>query len=152
MTDWTDPTSMVSNHFSVKECTLLPSWGVMHQTSAAEQANIARTAQVMDQVRELLGRPMNIHCWIRPTQANCPGSSHDGDNYTVAAGSTAPHSAHIIGLAVDFDCGEDCDTTRQTLMPVLESMGLRMENRPQSNWVHLDIAEVPPGGHRFFIP
>jgi hypothetical protein len=152
MTDWNDPTSMVSQHFSVRECTLLPSWGVLHQTSEEEQANLARTAQIMDQVRDLLGKPMRVHCWIRPTAANCPGSEHDGGNYNVAAGSTATHSAHISGLAVDFDIGEDCDTTRATLMPHLESLGLRMEDRPHSDWVHLDIAEVPAGGHRFFIP
>lgn len=150
--DWTNPSDKISNHFTVKEACLLPSWGVLHVPSDDEQANILAMAAIMDQVRDFVGKPINVHCWIRPTSANCPGSQHDGGNYNVAAGSTALHSAHIIGKAVDWDCGVVCDDTRNQIMAQLEPWGVRMENRPGSGWVHLDDQPVAPGGHRFFLP
>lgn len=150
--DWTNPSDKISNHFTVREALLLPSWGVLHVPSDDEKANILEMAAIMDIVRDRLGKPMKVHCWIRPTAANCPGSSHDGENYNLAAGSTAPKSAHIIGKAVDWDNGDDCDDVRSTLEPMLEELELRMEDRPQSNWVHLDCQALAPGGHRFFKP
>lgn len=149
MTDWTDPTSKVSNHFTVRECTWLPSWGCCHQPSDAEKAALTRMAQKMDQIRDLVGKPINIHVWIRPQHANCPGNDNDGGDYNALVGGAA-HSAHVPGLAVDWDCGEDCDTTRATLLPHLETLGIRMENKPAGRWVHTDV--MPPNPHRFFIP
>ena len=148
---WTSPTHKISNHFTVKDACLLPSWGVMHHPSLIEEANILAMAASMEKVRAIVGKPINVHCWIRPTLANCPGPHYMG-NYNLAAGSTAPHSAHILGNAVDWDCGDDCDSTRAFLLPHIEALGLRMENRPGSTWIHLDCVPVPPGGHRFFLP
>jgi len=146
--DWTDPKAMVSKHFSVHECTWLPSWGIHHIPSDDEKANLIRQAQKMDQIRDFVGKPVNIHCWIRPGSVNCPGSQYHGQDYNAHVGG-ASHSAHKLGLATDWDCGEDCDTTRQTLLPELDNLDIRMENH-QGPWVHNDV--MPPNPNRYFIP
>ena len=152
MTTTIDLESKISKHFTWKEALLLPSWGVYHNPTQEEVNNIIKMAKKMDAVRDLIGKPIKIHCWIRPVVANCPGSPHHGENYNAAAGSTATRSAHIMGKAVDWSCGDNCDDVRDILEPNLEMWGLRMERKPGSNWVHLDCADVPPGGHRYFIP
>lgn len=152
MVNWSNPSDKISKYFTVKEACWLPSWGIMHVPSEAEKANIMKMAAIMDVIREKVGKPISVHCWIRPTSVNCPGSAHHGGNYNLAIGSTALHSAHIIGKAVDWDCGTNCDDVRTLLAPQLEAMGLRMEKMPGGNWVHNDCADVPPGGVRYFIP
>lgn len=149
--DWTDPTAKISNHFTVREATWLPSWGCCHIPNDEEQANILKMASKMDQVRDLLGKPINVHVWIRPGAANCPGSLHDGEDYNAAIGGAA-HSAHKVGSAVDWDCGENCDVTRATLETELDRFCLCMERKPGGNWVHLD--DFPPRGAtgRYFVP
>jgi hypothetical protein len=168
MTDWNDPKSMVSQHFSVHECTYLPSWGCHHAPSDEEKANLTRMAAKADEIRGKLGRPMTIHVWIRPQHLNCPDfdpstvtvendpdgkkqAALDALDYNAYVGG-AGHSAHVLGLAIDYDAGEDCDTTRDTMEPELAPMGLRMERKPGSKWVHNDVMPVPPGGHAYFIP
>lgn len=150
MIDWTNPDDKISRRFTVREALLLPSWGVLHVPSEEEKANILKMAAIMDIVRDRLGKPIKVHCWIRPTSANCPGSPHDGGNYNLAAGSKALRSAHIIGKAVDFDIGDNCDNVRAVLAPMLEELGLRQEDAPGTNWVHLDCQEPLPGGRRNF--
>lgn len=148
-TNWNDPTSLVSQHFTVHECTYLPSWNVCHLPTPGERFNLTKMAQVLDKVRDIIGKPIKIHVWIRPSQARCPINPHDGEDYNALVGG-ATHSAHILGLAVDFDCGENCDDTRATLEPLLAQLGVRMEKKPGSNWVHLDL--MPPNPNRYFIP
>jgi len=148
-TNWNDPTSLVSQHFTVRECTYLPSWGVCHLPTAIEKSNLTRMALVLDKVRDIVGKPIKIHVWIRPDVAHCPINPHDGEDYNKLIGG-APHSAHVHGLAVDFDCGEDCDKTRATLEPLLAQLGVRMEKKVGSNWIHLDL--LPPNPNRYFIP
>jgi uncharacterized protein YcbK (DUF882 family) len=130
---------MVTEHFSVKECCWLPTWEILHDATPEEQANLIMTCELLEKVHALFG-PVHVHCMIRP------------DEYNEVVGG-APDSAHIKGLAVDFDVeGVKCDIIRRALMQKIEPWNCRMENRPGSDWVHLDLAPVPPGGHRFFIP
>lgn len=150
--DWNNPKAPVSKYFTVGELTFLPSWQCYHTPSDEEKANLTKLALKMDQVREILGKPIKVHVAIRPTSVNCPSSPHHGQNYNKAIGSVALHSAHISGLAMDFDAGENCDTTRVTLEPLLEQLGMRCEKAPGTNWVHLDLAPVPTGGNRYFKP
>jgi hypothetical protein len=136
--NWKEPSGKVSKYFTVKECCWLPSWGKLHSPTEAEAANMQAMALKMDLVREILGKPINVHVWIRPPE------------YNKLIGG-APKSAHITGRAVDFDCGEDCDITRTKLLPHLEKLGLRMEDLPGSRWVHLGNDWVP-GNKHFFKP
>ena len=150
--DWTDPTAKISANFTVREACYLPSWQIMHTPSAAEQARILVAAQYMEAVRAFLERPINVHVWIRPVSVNCPGSPYHGRNYNALVGG-APQSAHITGDAVDWNpYSMGCEEARYLLLPKLAEMGLRMENRAGSNWVHLDNRTPPPKGNRFFLP
>jgi hypothetical protein len=163
--DWSDPSAMVSQHFSVKECTYLPSWNCYHSPSDEEKVNIINMAQKMDKVRDVLGKPINVHVWIRPAVLNCPSFDPstvvtDTDkkkealanlDYNVYVGG-ASHSAHVLGKAVDYDCGENCDITRLTLESQLEILGLRMERGPGDSWIHNDDQPVSPGGNHYFWP
>ncbi len=150
--NWLDMKSKVSKYFTVGDATLLPSWGLYHQPSEEEKAQIYTMAQQMDWARELFNAPIKIHVWIRPGSVNCPGSPHHGQDYNAFIKGAA-HSAHKLGRAVDWDAvGVNCDSARAKLAPELEGRGLRMEDMPGGNWVHLDNMTPPAGGKRFFKP
>lgn len=136
---WNDPSCKISKYFTVKEACWLPSWSKLYSPSDEEKANILKMAIVMDEIRNLIGLPINTHCWIRPT------------SYNAAIGGAA-HSMHLSGLAVDFDCGENCDITRTKLIPLMKTLGIRIEDKPGSNWVHVDIKPVTSETQRFFKP
>ena len=91
----------------------------------------------MDKIREYLGKPIKVHVTFRPLE------------YNRQIGG-ALKSAHTLGLAMDFDCGEDCNKTRKKLLPKLEEFNIRMEdiNGP---WVHVGC-DYSPGKTRYFKP
>jgi hypothetical protein len=149
--DWTDPKSQVTTNFTVHELTYLPSWQIWHLPNEIEQANLIRLATKMEEIRDYIERPINVHVTIRPVVVNSPGSGYNGRNYNALVGG-APHSAHILGLAMDFNpYSMMCDECRVILQYKLEEFDIRMENR-DGNWVHLDLIEPLPGGKRFFKP
>jgi uncharacterized protein YcbK (DUF882 family) len=139
--DWTNPLIKVSQHFSVQEALWLPSWNRMANEddglNDAVKANLITLMNAMDQVRDFLDKPIKVHVAYRPSAYN-----------KQIGGAT--HSAHVLGLAMDFDAGEDCDDTRAALLPMLETWGMRMEKKDGSNWIHLDL--MPPNPNRYFIP
>ena len=137
--NWINPLEKISKHFTVKEACWLPSWSQLYCPTPEEQSNILQTAGVMDQIRDIIDSPINIHCWIRPAA------------YNQLVGG-APHSMHIYGLAVDWDCGENCDTTRTRLIPLMKTLNIRMENSPGGPWVHIDIKPVRSETERYFKP
>lgn len=149
--NWSDLNAKVSKYFTVHECTFLPSWGIHHTPTDSEKEELVKLAKVMDDVREFLDRPVNVHVWIRPAEVNCPESPHHGQDYNALVGG-APRSAHKLGRGVDFDCGESCDVTRQKLLVVLARFNLCMEKNPGGPWVHLDNYPPRGVGGRYFQP
>ncbi len=161
--NWFNPAEKISKYFTVREALWLPSWSAIHQPSEAEKAEILKTAQVMDKVREFIGKPITVHCWLRPGKLVCPAfdpktvkpdtpakvAALAALDYNAYVGG-ATSSSHKTGKAVDWDCGEDCDETRKKLLPKLAELGLRMEDLPGSSWVHNDTS--PPNPNRFFKP
>lgn len=138
MIDWTDPSCAVSAHFTVHECTWLPTDQTHYVPNEDEQADLIRTCALMEKVRDLFQQPVNVHVMIRPAA------------YNKKIGG-APNSAHIFGLACDFDvAGENCDDVREKLAPLLSDWNCRMERAPGTNWVHLDLHA--PNPNRYFIP
>lgn len=137
--DWSDPKCKLSPNFLVSEACFLPSWDRMHVPTLEEQSNILRTIVLMEKVREILDqRPIKVHCLIRP------------EKYNIEIGG-ARESAHIRGLACDFSvAGLTCDRVRERLLPHLVRLNCRMEDRPKSDWVHVDLAPVKIS--RFFKP
>lgn len=141
----------VSTYFKWAECLWLPSWGAYHYPSEQEQLNIMLHAEHMDTVRNILGLPIKIHCWLRPVLNNS-NSSFDGQDYNEFVHG-AKNSRHKVGLACDFDVeGKTCDEVREILEPKLPDLGMRMEKNPGSLWVHLDTGAPPPGGSWYFLP
>lgn len=131
--------------FKWREALWLPQWN----RAANEEdglndeilENIKVTAAWMDEIRKHFGKPIKIHCWLRPEKYNA----------LVGGGKT---SQHLLGKAVDFHVvGMSCDDVRKALIDagMLDSMKLRMEDLPGSNWVHLDDRAPGPSG-RFFKP
>lgn len=145
---WSNPNNKISKYFTVKELTYLPKWGIYHIPSKQEKENLTKLALVMDIIRDELGLPVNVHVSIRPTSVNCIDPKWKGQNYNKAVGSIATKSAHIIGLGMDFDCGENCDKTREKILPLLEKLNIRMEKKPGAIWVHVDL--MPPNPNRYF--
>lgn len=151
MIDWKDPQAKITEHFTVKDALWLPSWQVFHTPSELETIRICNTAEYLEKVRVFLDRPIYVHCWIRPVVVRTSGP-YSGRNYN-AAQSGAFNSAHITGDAVDWHAhSTTCDEIRYLLEPKLKDFGIRMEDRPGSNWVHIDTRQVLPGGRAFFKP
>lgn len=90
--------------------------------------NAAKTARVLQTAREKIGKPFNIHCWVRQIPHN------------KRAGSTAKQSVHINGCAVDFDVtGMTPAQVRSKLLTL--DLPLRIEaNTP--TWVHVDTGNA----------
>lgn len=151
--DWSNPACKISDHFTVKDVCYLPSWEIMHIPSDEEKANALALVQKLELIRSEIDKPIYIHCWIRPKVVNCPSSSrYHGKNYNAAVGG-APGSAHIEGKAADFHAASwTCDDLREFLLPYLNQYQIRMENKPESGWVHVDIREPLPRQSRFFRP
>jgi hypothetical protein len=148
--DWLDPKEHISKWFTVKEALWLPSFECLHIPSEQEKQDILIQAGRMDLIRDYIGKPINVHVWIRPIVTNCPGNPNDQKNYNALVGG-AENSMHIYGKATDWDCGEDCDITRFNLRPVLEQFNIRMEFGT-TTWIHTDCKEVAPYMKRYFIP
>ena len=87
--------------------------------------NVFETAKTLQAARAKIGRPFNIHCWVRQIPHN------------KRAGSTARRSPHIHGRAVDFDVtGLTPAQTRQKLLAL--KLPIRIEANTKT-WVHIDI-------------
>ena len=139
----------ISKHFSFHEALWCPQWNREADESDDNSLsfedvtkNLVLLFERMDKIREFFDKPINVHCCYRPK------------DYNKLVGG-ASHSSHCLGEAIDFDVqGMTCDEVRQAILDnkLLESLGMRMENKPHSLWVHLDIHPVPPNGHRFFLP
>lgn len=94
----------------------------------------------MERVRDLLGaRPLSIISGYRPSQYNA-----------FVKGSA--NSAHQEGKGCDFSHPlMKADQVREVLLPYLDTLKIRMEDLPESSWIHIDIKDPGPSG-RFFKP
>lgn len=128
-----------SKYFRWCEALWLPQWGIHCYPTDRQYLNILKTVTRFDLVREYLDQPMFVTSWVRPKKYN-----------DLIGGAFI--SAHIEGLAIDFQCHKiKPDRIREVLEPVLDDFNLRMEKLPGSNWVHIDGREPGPGG-RYFEP
>lgn len=142
------PTDKISTHFTYKEALWLPQWGRMAEAKDGLTPAVLATLShflktCMDPVRELFGKPINVHCCYRP----------EAYNILVKGAARSSHKALVSGVAaMDFDvAGIPCPVAKLLLVPHLARLGVRMEdNGAEASWIHLDNAPVPPGGHRFF--
>jgi hypothetical protein len=136
--DWTDPTCMVSEHFSVHECLWLPSWNRLATEDDGLndeiKTNLVTLCNKMEIVRAYLNCPIITHCMYRPPQ------------YSVLVGGFADdiHTGNG-GAAIDFDCEpiKSCDEVKALLLSCLEQWNLRLENNGNgASWCHIDTHQV----------
>ena len=149
--NWADADEKISEHFTVKEALYLNEWKRLATEAdgltTAVKFSICRTADKMDEIRELLNRPLFVKSWYRPKE------------YNKLIGG-AKESSHMEGLACDFwadvngdgdKTGEDCDAIKEILKNWLLKLDIRMEdNGPRKRWVHVDLKY--PKGARYFKP
>lgn len=135
----------LSKYFTTHEGIYLPTWNREATTADGLDdvvlANLTALFVKMDTIREHFSMPVIVHCAFRPEAYN-----------TLVGG--APDSAHKYGKAVDFHISPNtCDAVRSSILNnnLLETLDLRMENRPGSGWVHLGN-DWEPGKSRFFLP
>lgn len=144
-----DPEAFVSTHFRWREVLWLPGY----QRLATEEDGLTQAildgatahAKLMDKIRDFFSLPVNTHCWFRSVA------------YNEKVGG-AIHSAHLEGIATDFDIdGLTCQTVINAILKndLLNQYGLRMENNGfpgglAPTWVHLDSRA--PTNSRYFLP
>lgn len=137
----------ISRYFTWREALLLPKWGrLANQSDGLNlkiEAHLVDLFTRMDKVREYFQLPVNVHCAYRPVE------------YNKEIGG-AIHSAHIDGMAVDFDVkGLECREAVSLILrdDMLEDWDMRMEdNGDHAPWIHLDIRAPSDAYSRYFKP
>lgn len=143
--DWTNDKTKISRYFTVKEAIYLPTWArIANETELTDivKANLITIFTKLDEIREVFGAPINIHCALRPPAYN---KQING----------AVNSSHISGKAIDFHIeGYNCDEARAKILSLglLATLKLRMEDLPGSSWIHIDTRNPSEEARRFFKP
>ncbi|WP_423379547.1 D-Ala-D-Ala carboxypeptidase family metallohydrolase [Burkholderia sp. LMG 32019] len=119
-------------HFTLEELTASDAArrrGIDNTPSAAVTANLRRTAETLERVRDVLGgRPVIITSGYRAAALN-------------HAVGGVPSSAHLSGLAADFVCpkfGMPLDICRAIAASTIEFDQLIQEG----TWVHIGLAPI----------
>ena len=132
-------TDMLSPHFTLAEFTdsqTAARKGLNNVPAAGsqERKNLTRTAEVMEQVRTILGdKPILVSSGYRSPQVN-------------AAVGGSKSSAHMSGLAVDFSCpgfGSPKQICRK-LEPHMKTLGIDQLIHEYDSWVHLGLSASAP--------
>lgn len=133
-----------SPYFKWREAIYVNNWDVYVYPNKIQYSNISKLVKRLDAIRKMLDAPFIVTSWLRPTLYN-----QWAKPYGV---SGSQFSCHMDGSAIDFQVkGMTADKAREIIVPHLEFNGLRMENLPGSNWVHIDT-KTPGAGGRFFKP
>lgn len=128
-----------SKYFRWREILWCPKWSIHVYPTPEQHGNLIHLAQKMDEIRDLFKKPIQVSSGLRPSVYN-----------ELIGGSKA--SQHCLGKACDFSIFTmSIDEIHAVLEPRLEPLGIRME-KGTSTWVHIDIANVMPGGSRYFLP
>lgn len=117
-----------SKYFKWKEALWLPQMNAYAVPSRLQQDYIVKQAKALDGVREYFGRPIQVHCWLRPTK------------YNELVGG-APQSRHLLGDATDFTVlGMEHEEVKKILMGNPDIYIGRGEI-DTTNWIHLDTRD-----------
>lgn len=141
MLDWTKPQDQVTEHFTVSDALMLHSWNrLATEADGASFDQLQNLCNKLEEVRSLLGCPMNVHCMFR------------SQDYNASQNIKPLADVHSMSLACDFDCNAtmSIDDVKNLLLPQLESLGIRLE-KGTASWVHVDLRIPGPSG-RYFTP
>ncbi len=144
-----------SKYFHWREALFLPSIKEYHQPSDEEIQNIRELCTRLDKVRELVGKPILVHCWIRPRSVVCDNPEYKGFDYNKHVDG-AKNSAHVTGEAVDFHVnGLTVDQFQNILKPKCAEFKLAAEQNGKvvkRNWCHVQSRKLSDGSYRFYLP
>lgn len=132
----------ITRNFQWSEVLYLRQWDFYVYPDITQVKNLKRTINKLQMIRDMFGKPIRITSGLRPRV------------YNMAIGG-AKNSWHIYGKAVDFvikgyEGPDGCNTVREILQTKLEELDIRMENKKNAPWVHIDIGDVI--GERYFKP
>lgn len=129
----------ISAHFLWQDVTRSPTadaQGIDNTLPLELAPNAEAIAAVMEQIRALLGStPLKVNSWYR-----CPALN------TAIGGS--PHSAHMRGLAVDWEplgglTNDKAFELVATSAIVFDQL-IHERTRSGADWIHVALAEHPP--------
>jgi zinc D-Ala-D-Ala carboxypeptidase len=127
----------LTEHFTLEEFIVSETaarQGINNTPQGEHRDNVERTAQVMEQVRSILGhKPILISSGYRSPQVN-------------AAVGGSSSSAHMSGLAIDFTCpgfGSPVEICH-ALTPHMAALGIDQLIHEFGAWVHLGLSNGPP--------
>ena len=90
--DWTNAAAQVTEHFTVGDCLTLHSWNrLANETDGVTddiKSSITTLCQKMEEIRTVLGCPMNAHCIYR------------SPDYNAQVVGAIPHDVHSMGMAI----------------------------------------------------
>lgn len=142
-----------SKYFTWAEALYLPKIDDYHIPNEEEIKNICALAAKLNAIREFIGTPFKINCWIRPTFSNT--SKNHGIDYNKLVGG-ANGSTHIYGKAVDgYFVNTNIDDIITKLTPQLPIFHLSMEqngSKYKRMWIHLEDNVKSDGKYRIFLP
>lgn len=138
-----DLSEKITNNFTWSEVLYLREWK-LHAFPIGPDVylNLIRTMEKMQLIRDYLKKPITITSCYRPLEYN-----------SLIGG--AKKSKHIDGLACDFQVkGLTADQARTKILMKIEQFDIRMENKKDANWVHIDLYTMPGMSiqKRFFTP
>lgn len=122
----------LSEHFSLEEATHSDTavrMGINNQPSPQQLENMKKAAAGMEEVRALLGKPININSWIRLPEVN------------VAVGGSKV-SSHMDGWAIDFVCRGF--GTPLEVCKAIDAAGIKFDQMihefGDKGWTHISFA------------
>lgn len=129
----TQLTEQLTQHFSLQELTAsvwAADHGVPNILPDSLRGNALRLGQLMEQVREVYGKPITVLSGYRSPKVN-----------TGVGGSGT--SAHLKALACDFHC-HGFGTLYMQALAIAASKGLVFDQLIlEPTWIHIGLAEAP---------
>ncbi len=131
-----------TKNFRWKEFLYLPQWDVYVFPNLVLYDNLIRIGIKLQEIRNDLQKPIKITSGLRPKLYN-----------KKILGAT--RSQHMYGSALDFVVKDyedvaGCNILRRHLEPKLEGLNIRMEDKADAAWLHIDNLQT--SGKRFFRP
>lgn len=120
----------LSDNFTLEEATFSDTavrLGINNQPSPEQLENMKITAQGMETIRKLLGKPIRVNSWLRLPALN-------------QAIGGALKSSHMDGWAVDFTCPAFGDP--YTVAKALKESDIQVDQviHEYGRWVHVSFA------------
>lgn len=120
----------LSENFTLEEGTFSETavrLGINNQPSPQQLENMKLTAQGMERIRKVLGKPIRVNSWLRLPEVN------------VAVGGSR-QSSHMDGWAVDFVC--PAFGTPYDVVKALKQSDIQLDQciHEFGRWVHVSFA------------